>query len=178
MNNRTLYKSIYKTNSNLSDIVMLSDGEFLVGLYFENSKDSKKFDYGSEINELEIFKKTRKWLDIYFSGNEPNFIPKYKIASLTPFQKEIYDILLTISFGKSLSYGDIAKMVARKHNIEKMSAQAVGNAVGANKICIIIPCHRVIGSSNDLIGYGGGIENKKALLEIEGHIIKNNKVIK
>jgi methylated-DNA-[protein]-cysteine S-methyltransferase len=76
--------------------------------------------------------------------------------------------MLSIPFGNVLTYGDIARVIANNHNIPKMSAQAVGNAVGSNPICLIIPCHRVVGANNRLGGYGGGLENKKALLRLEG----------
>ena len=114
-----------------------------------------------------IFKKTSKWLDVYFKGNVPDFTPKYKIENLTPFRKEVIDIINEIPFGKTLTYNDIAKIIAKKRGIEKMSSQAVGGAVGWNPICIIIPCHRVVGTNGSLTGYGGGIKNKVALLTLE-----------
>lgn len=115
-----------------------------------------------------ILKETSHWLDIYFSGHQPDFNPDYKIENLTPFQEEVIEILTKIPFGKTISYGEIASKIAHNRNIPNMSAQAVGNAVGWNPICIIIPCHRVIGSNGNLIGYGGGIQNKEALLRLEG----------
>lgn len=115
-----------------------------------------------------ILKETSHWLDIYFSGHQPDFNPDYKIENLTPFREEVIEILTKIPFGKTISYGEIASKIAHNRNIPNMSAQAVGNAVGWNPICIIIPCHRVIGSDGNLIGYGGGIQNKEALLRLEG----------
>lgn len=115
-----------------------------------------------------ILKETSHWLDIYFSGHQPDFNPDYKIENLTPFREEVIEILTKIPFGKTISYGEIASKIAHNRNIPNMSAQAVGNAVGWNPICIIIPCHRVIGSNGNLIGYGGGIQNKEALLRLEG----------
>ena len=161
------YKSFYKTPEGFSDMVMISDGEALTNLYFEGSRDEKKADEFSEERELEIFRETKKWLDIYFGGNVPDFTPKYKIENLTPFRKEVSDMMIKIPYGKTVTYGFIAKEIAKKQGKEKMSAQAVGGAVGWNPLCIIIPCHRVVGKKGKLTGYGGGMENKTALLRLE-----------
>ena len=75
----------------------------------------------------------------------------------------------TITFGKVLTYNDIAEIIAKHRKIDKMSARAVGGAVGWNPICIIIPCHRVVGTNGSLTGYGGGINNKVSLLKLEGN---------
>ena len=158
------YKSIYKTKNGLSDIILNSDGEYLTGLWFEGSKDSIKHDENAKEKDLEIFKETRKWLDIYFSGKVPEFTPKYKINNITDFRKEVIDIMNLIPFGETITYNDIAEKIAKKRGIKKMSAQAVGGAVGSNPICIIIPCHRVVGKNGKLTGYGGGIKNKEILL--------------
>lgn len=161
------YKCTYKTPENFSDIILNSDGENLTGLYFESSKDLTKHLIDCTEKDLEIFRKTSHWLDIYFHGKNPDFIPKYKIADLTPFRQQVIDIMNTIKFGETLTYNDIAKMIAKERGLEKMSAQAVGGAVGWNPICIIIPCHRVVGAKGNLTGYGGGIQNKIALLAHE-----------
>ena len=145
-------------------MIMNSDGEYLTGLWFENSRDTSKHDINYEEKDLPIFKETSKWLDIYFKGNIPDFTPKYKIENLTPFRKDVIDIMNEIPFGKTVTYNDISKIIAKKRGIERMSSQAVGGAVGWNPICIIIPCHRVVGSNGSLTGYGGGIKNKVALL--------------
>ena len=139
------YKSIYKTKNGLSDIILNSDGEYLTGLWFEGSNDSIKHDENAKEKELEIFKETKKWLDIYFSGKVPEFTPKYKINNITDFRKEVIDIMNLIPFGETITYNDIAETIAKKRRIKKMSAQAVGGAVGSNPISIIIPCHRVVG---------------------------------
>lgn len=162
-----IYKWIYKTPDGFDDMVMISDGEYLTGLLFDNSRDVSKCIIDCEKKKLPIFEETSKWLDIYFSGNEPNFIPKYKINNLTPFRSEVIDIMNSISFGKVLTYNDISKIIANKRKLKKMSSQAVGGAVGWNPICIIIPCHRVVGTNGSLTGYGGGIKNKVALLTHE-----------
>lgn len=146
---------------------MNSDGEYLTGLYFEGSRDSFKHRKDCIERNLPIFEETSKWLDIYFSGKNPNFTPKYKIENLTPFREEVINIINTIPYGKTLTYGEISKKIEDNRGIKKMSSQAVGGAVGANPICIIIPCHRVVGSNGNLTGYGGGIKNKVALLTHE-----------
>ena len=162
-----IYKYIYKTPKEFSNLIMNSDGENLTRLWFEGSRDTSKHVVECEEKDLKIFRDTSKWLDIYFSGKNPNFTPKYKIENITPFRKEVIDIMNTISFGKTLTYSDISKIIAKNRRLEKMSSQAVGGAVGWNPICIIIPCHRVVGKNGSLTGYGGGIKNKIALLEHE-----------
>ena len=161
------YKYTYKTPDNFSNMIMNSDGEYLTGLWFESSRDSSKHVIDCEEKDLEIFKETSKWLDIYFSGENPNFTPKYKIANLTTFRQEVIDIMNSIEYGQTLTYNDIAKAIAEKRGIKRMSSQAVGGAVGWNPICIIIPCHRVVGTNGSLTGYGGGIKNKVELLKLE-----------
>ena len=160
-----MYKKTY--NSSLGTIYMRSDGEYLTGLWFENSRDSSKHIGDFEEKDLPIFEETCKWLDIYFRGEEPNFTPKYKVNNLTNFRKEVIEIMNTIPFGKTLTYNDIAKIIAKRHGMDRMSAQAVGRAVGHNSISLIIPCHRVVGTNGSLTGYGGGIQNKVKLLELE-----------
>ena len=162
-----IYKCMYKTPDDFSNMIMNSDGENLTGLWFEDSRDSSKHTINCEEKDLEIFRETSKWLDIYFSGENPNFTPKYKIANLTPFRQEVVEIINSIKFGQTFTYSDISKIIAKKRGLKTMSAQAVGGAVGWNPICIIIPCHRVIGTSGSLTGYGGGIKNKIELLAHE-----------
>lgn len=163
------YKYIYKTPNEFSNMIMNSDGENLTGLWFEDSRDSSKHIIDCEEKDLEIFRETSRWLSLYFSGKTPNFIPKYKIKNLTPFRQEVIDIMNTIEYGKVITYNDISKIIAKKRDIKRMSEQAVGGAVGWNPICIIIPCHRVVGTNGSLTGYGGGIKNKIELLKLEGN---------
>ena len=124
-----IYKKTYKTPEGFSDIILNSDGKYLTGLWFDGSRDIKKNKIDCEEKDLPIFNKTIKWLDIYFSGNEPDFTPEYKIENLTPFRKEVIDIMNSIPFGKTITYNDISKVIAKKRGIEKMSSQAVGGAV-------------------------------------------------
>ena len=155
----------YKYNSPLGKIILASDGENLIGLWFDKQKYFPTYIKDSEEKSLPIFKQTKKWLDIYFSGKSPKFIPTISIEGASPFRKKVWEILLTIPFGKTISYGEIAKQI-KKTGI-KVSAQAVGGAVGHNPISIIIPCHRVIGSNGNLTGYAGGLDKKLALLKLE-----------
>ena len=161
------YKWKYETPEEFSNIWMRSDGEVLTGLWFEGSRDERK--HGMECREcmLPVFEETRHWLDIYFSGRQPDFTPKYRIENLTEFRSDVMECMLEIPWGETVAYGQIAEHLAVQRGLARMSAQAVGGAVGWNPICLIIPCHRVVGTDGSLIGYGGGIENKKALLNLE-----------
>ena len=173
-----MYIDYYKTPNKFDDIVLSSDGNVLTGLWFKNSSDENKHINNYQRKDLEIFKATSKWLDIYFSGKNPNFTPKYKIKNLTPFRQEVTDIMNSIEYGEVVTYKDISKIIAEKRGIKIMSSQAVGGAVGWNPICIIIPCHRVVGINGSLTGYGGGIKNKIELLKLEGNDISKYHVPK
>lgn len=164
-----MYKQIYKTPEGLDDIILESDGKYLNKLIFFNSKDEDKLCKEAKEKNLEIFKETSKWLDIYFSGKIPDFTPKYKLMNLSDFTMEVIEYIKEIPYGKTITYGDIARKIAKNKNIKRMSAQAVGGAVSRNPICIIIPCHRILGANNKLTGFGGGINNKIKLLEKEGY---------
>ena len=114
----------------------------------------------------EILKDDLRWLYIYFSGQKPDFLPKLHLIG-TDFQREVWDILLEIPYGQTVTYGEIARKIADKRGLKTMSAQAVGGAVGHNRVSVVVPCHRVIGSNGSLTGYAGGIERKIKLLDIE-----------
>ncbi len=117
----------------------------------------------------EVAESVKRWLDCYFSGGVPDFMPPLEPQG-TPFRQRVWSIIANIPYGSTLTYGDIAKIIATERRIEKMSAQAVGGAVGANPIPIIIPCHRVIGASGKLVGYTGSLDKKIAMLKLEGVI--------
>ena len=170
------YKRKYNTPSGFSDIWMRSDGQVLTGLWFEGPRDERKHEMTCEERELPVFKETVRWLDLYFSGRQPDFTPAYRVDGLTEFRRDVMECMLEIPWGETVTYGEIAARLAEQRCIARMSAQAVGGAVGWNPICLIIPCHRVMGAGGNLTGYGGGIENKKALLELEGmHAFSNEK---
>ena len=110
---------------------------------------------------------TKHWLDAYFHGEQPKALPALHLAG-TSFQREVWKILLKIPYGQVRTYGDIAAEIAKRRGQNRFSAQAVGGAVGHNRISILIPCHRVIGANGSLTGYAGGVERKLALLKLEG----------
>lgn len=118
------------------------------------------------LRETPVLTQTKYWLDIYFSGREPGFTPPLHLQG-TPFRQAVWQLLLEIPYGSTTTYGTLAKRIAAQSGRAKMSAQAVGGAVGHNEISIIIPCHRVVGAGGNLTGYGGGMAKKIALLELE-----------
>jgi methylated-DNA-[protein]-cysteine S-methyltransferase len=147
-------------NSPIGGITMASDGESLCGLWFDGQKYFASTVKGeTDDKTLPVFEQTKKWLDIYFSGNEPDFMPKLSLNG-SKFRKAVWDILLTIPYGSVMTYGEIARIMAKQSGIAKMSAQAVGGAVGHNPVSIIVPCHRVVGTNGNLTGYAGGIDKK------------------
>lgn len=155
-------------HSPMGEITMASDGDALIGLWFDGQRHyADTLSPEHEEKHLPIFGETEKWLDLYFDGKVPGFTPAINMKT-TPFRKSVWDILLTIPYGQTMTYGQIAAQMARKAGIPRMSAQAVGGAVGHNSISIIIPCHRVVGTDGSLTGYSGGIEKKLKLLELEG----------
>ena len=159
-----VYFRKYKTPGGFDDLLMYSDGVSLTGLWFEGSRDEIKHKKNCEEKQLPIFIEAEKWLDRYFSGNPKTDLPQMKIDGFTAFRRDVFEIMKSIPYGKTMTYGEIAEKIARKRGLKKMSAQAVGGAVGWNPICIMIPCHRVVGTDGSLTGYGGGIENKRQLL--------------
>ena len=159
--------SIYKYHSPLGDITMASNGEALTGLWFDGQKyygDTLPEQY--EVKNLPVFEEAKRWLDIYFHGKAPDFMLPLS-WNTTPFRQTVWEILLTIPYGQTMSYGEIAGRIARQKGIAQMSAQAVGGAVGHNPISIIVPCHRVVGTNGSLTGYAGGIDKKLKLLALE-----------
>lgn len=159
-------------SSPLGSITLASDGIHLVGLWF----DEQKY-YASTLNkeheerhDLPIFVQTRRWLDLYFAGEIPDFAPTLLMRT-SEFRRRVWEILLTIPYGHTMTYGEIARIIAREKGLKSMSAQAIGNAVSHNPISLIIPCHRVIGANGSLTGYAGGIEKKRWLLEREEKVI-------
>ena len=163
---------VYRYPSPIGSITMSSNGTALTGLWFDGQKYfAQTLSKPYEEKLLPVFEETIKWLDIYFSGEIPDFTPELSVHS-TPFRKAVYDILLTIPYGQTMTYGEIAEIHAQQTGKKKMSAHAVGGAVGHNPISIIIPCHRVVGADGSLTGYAGGIDRKKFLLELEGNITR------
>lgn len=154
--------------SPIGDILLAADDTGLTGLWFEGQKYfARCLDKNREEKEVPVLEAAKRWLDLYFSGQEPDFsVPLHFIG--TDFQKQVWEILCTIPYGRTTTYGDIAKCFAAKKGLPHMSAQAIGGAVGHNEISIIVPCHRVVGSDGSLTGYAGGVDKKRALLTLEG----------
>ena len=154
-------------HSPIGDILLAADKIGLTGLWFEGQKYfALHLDKEHQERDLPVFTEAKRWLDIYFSGKEPDFtVPLHFMG--TDFQKEVWEILCSIPYGKTMTYGEIAEKIAFKRCLKHMSAQAVGGAVGHNPISILVPCHRVIGSNGRLTGYAGGIDKKNKLLTLE-----------
>ena len=154
-------------HSPIGDILLAADDIGVTGLWFEGQKYfALHLDKEHQEKDLPVFTETKRWLDIYFSGKEPDFTVPLHFKG-TDFQKEVWEILCSIPYGKTMTYGEIAKKIAFKRGLKHMSAQAVGGAVGHNPISILVPCHRVIGSNGSLTGYAGGIDKKNKLLTLE-----------
>ena len=151
----------------IGNILLAADEVGLTGLWFEGQKYFALYlDKEHEEKEIPIFEKVKEWLDIYFAGKEPDFTVPLHFTG-TDFQNEVWEILCAIPYGRTMTYGEIAKQVAAKKGLPRMSAQAVGGAVGRNGISILVPCHRVVGANGSLTGYAGGIDKKIKLLQLE-----------
>ena len=165
MKDKTVYTCTYK--SKLGDILLAADAIGLTGLWFEGQKYfANTLPDGAISQESLILTEAKRWLDIYFSGKEPDFIPPLHPTG-SAFRQAVWKILLQIPYGQTTTYGEIAKKLAKMQNASHMSAQAVGGAVGHNEVSIIIPCHRVVGTNGSLTGYAGGIDKKVELLTLE-----------
>ena len=155
-------------DSPLGGILLAADEIGLTGLWFYGEKyfaDTLPAEHTEQ--KAPVLTEARRWLDIYFAGKEPDFLPPLHPVG-SSFRQSVWEILLQIPYGKTTTYGEIARQLAEKQKLPRMSAQAVGGAVGHNKISIIIPCHRVVGTNGSLTGYAGGIDKKIKLLKLEG----------
>ncbi len=153
--------------SPLGGILLAADEEGLTGLWFDGEKYyAENLVPGHREGRLPVLDETMHWLDIYFTGKEPDFMPAIHMIG-SAFQRSVWRILRQIPYGETTTYGAIAKKIAAQRGLARMSAQAVGGAVGHNGLSIIIPCHRVVGESGSLTGYAGGIDKKTALLKLE-----------
>ena len=159
-----------ETASPLGTITLASDGKALVGLWLEGQKYFAASVKGAleRKDDLLVFALVRDWLTDYFSGRKPAIAAVPLAPAGSAFRSAVWDILRDIPYGQCTTYGAIAKTVAARMGRTGMSGQAVGGAVGHNPVSIIIPCHRVVGSSGSLTGYAGGIDKKIKLLELEG----------
>lgn len=156
-----------KVASPLGEITLRSDGEALTGLWFADDKHYGAKDIaGAALADLDVFMQAEAWLAEYFAGREPKVSVPLKLQG-SEFQMQVWRLLQDIPYGRLVTYGDIAKKIAAHKGLARMSAQAVGGAVGHNPLCIIVPCHRVVGANGSLTGYGGGMWRKVRLLELE-----------
>ncbi len=172
--NKIIYITYY--DSILGKLTIAGDGENIIGLWIEGQKyfaDTIKNENIIKKDDISIFIKTKEWLDRYFRGERPD-IKELKLSPKgSEFRQNVWKILCRIPYGQTITYGKIAKEIAKLMNKNSMSAQAIGNAVGHNPISIIIPCHRVVGTNGGLTGYAGGIDKKRELLELENADVKD-----
>ena len=154
-------------DSPLGGVLLAADESGLTGLWFEGQKYFADNLPAERVErETETLALAKRWLDIYFAGKEPDFMPPLHPVG-SPFRRAVWELLLEIPYGQTTTYGELSRRLAAKMGIAHMSAQAVGGAVGHNGISIIIPCHRVVGTGGSLTGYAGGVDKKEKLLELE-----------
>lgn len=153
--------------SPLGDILLAADELGLTGLWFEGQKyyacglvDAR------QTGSVPALEAAVRWLDAYFGGQEPTVSVPLHFTG-TPFQNEVWALLCTIPYGQTRSYGEIARQLAARRGMARLPARAVGSAVGRNRISLLVPCHRVVGTNGALTGYAGGLERKAALLALE-----------
>lgn len=167
---------LYDYNSPLGRVFLITDSVSIRGLYFEGQEHF--FSGLSELNAgtepLSPVISAIKWLDCYFSGRGPDFLPPLNPLFETPFRRLVWQELMKIPYGSLTTYKQIAAAVAKRQGREQMSAQAIGGAVGHNPISLMIPCHRVVGSDGSLTGYAGGVWRKSALIRLESGILPEN----
>ena len=155
-------------DSPLGGILLAADEIGLRGLWFDGQKYfARGLPEKCVEGDTPALSEAKRWLDIYFTGKEPDFLPQLHPVG-SPFRQSVWEILLRIPYGKTVTYGEIARRLAEESGRARVSAQAVGGAVGHNEISILIPCHRVVGTGGSLTGYAGGIDKKVRLLELEG----------
>ena len=155
---------IQRYQSPLGGMLLAEDKVGLTGVWFDGQKYFASTLPGERTEqETSVLAETKRWLDLYFAGTEPDFTPPLHPTG-SEFQKAVWALLLKIPHGQTMTYGELARQLGA----EKTSAQAIGGAVGHNPISVIIPCHRVVGANGSLTGYAGGIEKKVKLLTLEG----------
>lgn len=162
-------------DSPLGSLLLAADDTGLTGIWFEDGKYALEgLDPDHTEKETPVLAETRRWLEEYFSGKVPAFLPPLHPAG-SPFRQAVWKLLLEIPYGQTTTYGVLAAQLAKQQGRDRMSAQAVGGAVGHNPISILIPCHRVVGTDGSLTGYAGGLERKRFLLRLEGVRVSSEK---
>lgn len=159
-------------DSPLGGITLAGSGDALTGLWFDGQEHfAETLSAGHEARNLPVLDETVRWLDLYFSGKDPGFTPALDMRT-TPFRKDVWEILLTIPYGRTMTYGQVAERLAERTAGRRVSARAVGGAVAHNAVSLIIPCHRVLGADGSLTGYAGGAGRKLQLLRMEGAALR------
>ena len=158
-----VFGRLFATPAGLDDLWAVSDGVALVGLRFVSPAEAARL---RGVGDAPVFREVARWLDCYFAGRDPGFVPACRFSGLSPFAEAVMGELFGVSSGETICYGELAERVARRVG-GRPCARAVGRALGRNPICVIAPCHRVIGARGSLGGYSGGIGNKRALLALE-----------
>ena len=157
----------YHWDSPLGGITMAAEGHALTGLWFDGGKaPAAAFSADCTRRFLPVFAEAERWLELYFSGRDPGFTPPLDLRG-TAFRRDVWEILSAVPYGRTVSYGQVAEIIAARKKTGRLSAQAVGNAVAHNPVLLIVPCHRVVGADGSLTGYAGGTERKRRLLELE-----------
>ena len=157
---------LQKYSCPMGQLLLAADDSALVQLRFDAEKQLGSLPKDIAFVETPVLQATKRWLNSYFSGQEPDFMPPLRPTG-TDFQQKVWQLLRQIPYGETTTYGEIARTLAAQQGQSRMSAQAVGGAVGRNPIAILIPCHRVIGASGKLTGYAGGLDKKRFLLSNE-----------
>lgn len=159
--------------SPLGEMIMLSDGEGLTNLNFIDDKFyPAALVAQSQEAQLPVFDAAAKWLDVYFAGRDPGALPPLALQG-SEFRRQVWQLLLQIPYESLTTYKELAQKIAAQRGLTAMSAQAVGGAVGHNPVCIMVPCHRVVGTNGNLTGYAGGLWRKERLLQLEGFAVQN-----
>lgn len=155
-------------SSPLGEVLLSADDMGLSGLWFVGQRYfARTLPSGAVPRETPVLTASKRWLDCYFSGKRPDFLPPLHLIG-TDFQQAVWNLLLEIPYGQTVTYGALARTLAQQLGKPAMSAQAVGAAVGRNPVSVIVPCHRVVGADGNLTGYAGGVERKLQLLQLEG----------
>ncbi len=160
-------------SSPLGPIVLRAEDGALTGLWFADQANCPPCSGLVPGSDCPALDPARRWLERYFSGRDPGFVPPLRLDG-TEFQRAVWALLSAIPYGATRTYGDLAAQLARARGLARMSAQAVGGAVGRNPVSLIVPCHRVVGATGALTGYAGGLARKRALLALEGSVPKGS----
>lgn len=156
-----------RLSSPIGDLLLSCDDAGLTGLWMEGARYAPaSLPDAGDGRDHPVMTQTRRWLDAYFSGVQPDFTPPLHLSG-TPFRMAVWAQLLDIPYGQTTTYASIARRIAAQRGTAHLSAQAVGGAVGHNPVSLIVPCHRVLGTNGSLTGYAGGLEKKAWLLALE-----------